>query len=459
MTRVNVVLFMPDELRADALACYGNLAVATPSFDALAAAGARFEQCHAQHTVCSPSRCSLMTGWYPHTGGHRTLRHLLRPHEPSLFRTLRGAGYRIVWLGKNDLYSEPYLREILGPDAARPDVPVEATARAARRAGFLFDAANDAPTEDDVNVARAVEFLRSDAAREQPFVLYLALSFPHPPYVARGGRRDRALPPLRPPVTDGKPVFHTLLPRYLDLAGVSLEEVRATYLAMVERVDELLARVLDAVDDETTAVVAFSDHGDWAGDYGLVEKWPSALDDTLTRVPLIVRAPGCTAGVVEPAPVELLDVMATVLDLTGVAAGHDHFARSLVPQLRGVPGDRARAVYAEGGYDPREPHAFEGVGGWDPEDIYGPKLRLQQEHPDAVCRAAMVRTLAHKLVVRSADVDELYDLERDPDELRNLHDDPAYADVRADLRDRLLRWYLSTSDVVPRDEDRRGFPS
>ena len=80
-----------------------------PNFDRLAAEGVRFDQCHVQHPVCTLSRASLMTGWYPHVSGHRTLWHLLQPHEPSLFRYLKESGYHVVvWLGKNDLYSPDY---------------------------------------------------------------------------------------------------------------------------------------------------------------------------------------------------------------------------------------------------------------------------------------------------------------------------------------------------------------
>ncbi|MCD6519712.1 MAG: sulfatase-like hydrolase/transferase, partial [Anaerolineae bacterium] len=105
---MNFIFFFPDEMRAESVSCYGHPLVKMPNYDRLAAEGVRFDQCHVQHPVCSPSRCSLMTGWYPHVAGHRTLWHLLRPHEPSLFRYLKEAGYHIEWHGKNDLYAINY---------------------------------------------------------------------------------------------------------------------------------------------------------------------------------------------------------------------------------------------------------------------------------------------------------------------------------------------------------------
>ncbi|HET9099834.1 MAG TPA: sulfatase-like hydrolase/transferase [Acidobacteriaceae bacterium] len=101
-TRPNLVLFMPDELRADALACYGNPLTRTPNFDKLAQEGTRFANCHVQFPVCGASRCSLLTGWPTSVRGHRSLFYFLRPDEPNMFRYLREAGYDVFWYGKND---------------------------------------------------------------------------------------------------------------------------------------------------------------------------------------------------------------------------------------------------------------------------------------------------------------------------------------------------------------------
>src|SRR5690242_3798038 len=90
--RPNFVFFMPDELRAESLACYGHPLARTPNFDRLAAEGVRFDQCHVQNTVCGPSRCSLMTGWPVHVRGHRSLYYGLHPDEPNLLRYLKEDG-------------------------------------------------------------------------------------------------------------------------------------------------------------------------------------------------------------------------------------------------------------------------------------------------------------------------------------------------------------------------------
>ncbi len=102
---MNFILFNPDEMRAESVGCYGHPLASTPNLDRLAAQSTRFDQCHVQHTVCTPSRCSFMTGQYPHVNGHRTLWHALQRHEPQLLKYLKTAGYDVMWGGKNDLLS------------------------------------------------------------------------------------------------------------------------------------------------------------------------------------------------------------------------------------------------------------------------------------------------------------------------------------------------------------------
>jgi arylsulfatase A-like enzyme len=90
---------MTDQQRADSIGAFGNDLARTPHIDALAERGTRFTQAFGQHSACSQSRISILTGWYPHVMGHRTLDHLLAPAEPNMLSTLRGAGYHVAWAG------------------------------------------------------------------------------------------------------------------------------------------------------------------------------------------------------------------------------------------------------------------------------------------------------------------------------------------------------------------------
>jgi len=474
---VNFVVFLPEQMRAESVGCYGHPLIATPNMDRLAAEGTRFDQCYVQYPVCGPSRCSLFTGWYPHVNGHRTLWHSLRPHEPNTLKYLKQAGYDVRWWGKNDLFAldsfadsvtraeTPWAKGAWGPmKRTGPDDPLYDS--------FLAEPFDGGPWEtcDAARVKSAIDFLRSGP--DKPFVIYLPLLYAHPPYSApepwHSMYDPKDLPQRRPAGVPDKPAFHELIrqTRGLDrLNEQTLDKIAAVYLGMISYSDWLLGEFMKVLsetghDDDTTVFFA-SDHGDWAGDYGLVEKWHSALDDTLTRVPMVIRTPGGKAGHVVDTPVELFDISATALELAGIEAQHTHFAQSLVPQLHGAVGDADRCAFAEGGYDTHERHCFEDPikFGWTPEDLYYQKALLQQTHPDSVARSVMVRDATHKLIYRTTGQSELYDMQQDPRELCNIYDKPEAADVRQRLERRLLDFYLHTSDVTPFDEDPRDIPS
>ena len=214
------------------------------------------------------------------------------------------------------------------------------------------------------------------------------------------------------------------------------------------------------LDESNTAIVVTADHGDYGGDFGLVEKWPSGLEDVLLNVPLIMRVPGAVAGQrVDDALVQHMDLTPTLLDVMQVPLEHVQFGVSQLPLLTGAAQpDASRVVFAEGGYSTLEPRDFEGDCSdplrnlCDPASIYYPKGTQEWAEKLTVCRSYMVRTQTHKLVRRSDPLDadhdsELYDLAADPRELRNVYDNASYAGVRAALTTTLLEWMLQTSAV------------
>lgn len=472
----NLIFFMPDELRADALSCYGNPICRTPNLDRLAGEGTRFSNCYIQYPVCGASRCSLLTGWPTSVRGHRSLYYFLRPHEPNLFRYLRQNDYDVFWYGKNDaLASASFPDSVTEWDYYPEDTTrVEPVNRGnPHRFGdplyysFLYDEGGDRRRTSDYRNVQAAKRILARKEPARPFCIFLPLSSPHPPYAGPQGFHDLYnpddLPPLRPVGLPKKPAFHSGIRKTYGIEPLpesTFRKIRAVYLGMVSYTDWLLGELLEAVEQTNhssdTAIFAFSDHGDYAGDYGLVEKWPSGLEDTLTHIPLIARVPGGAKGHTSEETVELFDVMATSLELAGIEAQHTHFARSLLPQLHGMPGDPARAAFAEGGYNIYEPQCFEPSRG--PHEIYHPKTKLEQDHPQTVSRAAMVRTRAHKLILRPGGQSELYSYQHDPHELQNLYGESNAADVQHDLERRLASWYLTTTGIAPFDKDPREAP-
>jgi choline-sulfatase len=473
---MNYIIFFPDELRAETLSIYGNDFIKTPNYDRLASQGVVFNQCHVQNPVCSPSRCSLVSGQYVHSAGHRNLWNLIKPYEHNLFRYMKEAGYEVRSYGKNDLFSKDaaslsadvFDTEGYGFSGKSQHAPVKAFGEKGYY-DFLCQPLPGSYTEhvDYHAVRKGIDFIKGRKQGDKPFVLFLPLVFPHCPYTAHEpyySMYDRHnIPPLKPS-GENKARFQALARQYRNIEGYDLSKVQAVYMGMTSFIDTLLGELMDAVEDgnikNETMLIASSDHGDYAGDYGLVEKWPAGFDDVLTRVPLVISSPLCKAGRRINAQVELFDIMATIIEDAGIKTRHTHYARSLLPQLGGEEGDMGRAVFCEGGYNRNEAHCNPGTsantqGLRHPEAPYYPKMMQQREEPETVGRGTMIRTLTHKLVLRSYGDHELYDLKKDPWELCNVYGRNEYAGVQAELERRMLDWYIATSDSVPTEEDTR----
>jgi arylsulfatase A-like enzyme len=484
--RPHIVIFNPDHYRGDVLGHVGNPAAVTPNLDRLVATEAvSFSNTFCQAAVCAPSRCSFMSGWYPHVHGHRTMFHMLRPHEPVLLKALKDAGYFVWWGGKNDLVPaqggyDPFCDVKYTPP--RPTVgrdlePHRGEPGSDTYYSFFMGRLDVPPGEsvrydsDWANVLGAVELLRNPPA-DRPLCIYLPLEYPHPPYAVEepffSGIDRSKVPPRRPtpPSWAPKPSILAGIHRNQNLAGWTeprWRELRAVAYGMCMRLDHQFGLIVSALKGaglyENTAIFFFGDHGDWLGDYGLADINQNTFEDSLTHVPLIVKPP---AGVpVAPrvcdALVELIDVPATIEALAGIEPGHDHFGRSLLPLIAGEMDEHRDAVFAEGGRRHGETQCMEleSVNDQDPSGLYWPRLSLQRSEGPEHTLAAMCRTRRHKYVRRLYESDELYDLAADPMELDNRIDDPALAGALAALKDRMLTWYQQTADVVPRDTDRR----
>lgn len=473
--RPNLILFFTDECRADALSSYGNPVCRTPYFDMLASQGTRFAECHVQFPVCGASRCSLLTGLPTADTGHRSLYYFLRRNEPNMFRYLKDGGYDTFWFGKNDALAPESFPLSL---TEWHDLPMRIP-RATFPGGkppwltdapqtMRFDAKFDRRDSTDFALLQMAIRVLERREKDRPFCIFLPLLQPHPPYIAPEGfaemYKPQDLPPLAPPGLAKKPGYHAAIRKGYNLdkaSDLELRQVRATYYGLVSYADWMLGQLMEAMERtghaNDTVLVAGSDHGDYAGDYGLVEKWPGGLETCLTHVPLIARMPGGAKGHVVPEMVELYDIMATFLDLGEVEARHTHFARSFVPQLKGAAGDPTRAAFTESGYDTFEPQAFEPPQPGQ-KGLYSAKHDIQNRQPETVTRAASIATPEYKFIARPKGQSELYDRKRDPLETRNLIDSKAHATVREGLRERLMNRYISTTGVPPLDRDPRETP-
>jgi arylsulfatase A-like enzyme len=497
----HILIFNPDQWRGDVMGHLGNPAAVTPNLDKLVETDAvSFRYASCQNTVCTPSRCSFMTGWYPHVHGHRTMHYMLRNREgePNLLRILHDNGYFVWWGGKNDLIPGQF------GYAEDCDVKYTPSEQDYTRWGYTlkpglhtwtpwrgesgsdtyygFYAGKLPKGDEDIYcdgdwamVLGAIDFIRQYKG-DQPLCIYLPLLYPHPPYGVEDpwySMIDRQCVPSRAPT----PVDWSLKASILKgiAEGQNLQdwsedrwtELRATYYGMCARLDHQFGMLMGALTEaglyDDTAVFLFSDHGDYTGDYGIVEKTQNTFEDALSRVPFIIKPPASVP--VQPgvrdALVELVDFSATVYDLTSIEPGYWSFGRSLLPVLTGETDTHRDAIFCEGGRLIGEEQAMEKPSldrFSDPTRTqYWPRIRLQtsDDYPWHT-KAAMCRTRDYKYIRRHYELDELYDLGQDPQETTNLVNDPQYAGILAKLKERLLTWYMDTCDIVPFETDKRN---
>ena len=189
--RPNILIFMPDQLRADCVGCFGNPLVQTPHIDALANRGTRFDNAWANHPVCGPSRVNLMTGWYPHTRGHRTLTHLLSPQDPNLLKYLKEGGYQVAWAGaRGDVFAPGVTEQSTHfcGWTTKPERKQMGMGPQFNEGSALYDAFYHGirPSQsnwidfDEAATQTAIDWLES--APEGPWCLWVPLIFPHLPF-------------------------------------------------------------------------------------------------------------------------------------------------------------------------------------------------------------------------------------------------------------------------------------
>jgi len=465
VTRPNFIIIIPDQLRADALGCFGNPLIQTPNIDELAAAGTVFTEAYVQHPVCSPSRASFLTGWYPHVRGHRTLTHLLRADEPNLLRILKDSGYHVTWAGARgdtfaagvtELSVHEYGFDEPPTRSRNREFPSDTWARA-----FYRGRVGDRSVDDDEAAVRTAERWLAHPP-DQPWVLFVPLIAPHCPFEVEDpwfSMYDRTSVP--PPVSAGDGRQAAFKQAIRDTYGLDRmtpemwQELRAVYYGMVSRLDSHVGRIMSSARQarsaDRTVTFFFSDHGEYLGDLGLIEKWPSAMDRCITRDPLIISGGGLPGGQRCDTMAELIDVVPTVLALARLQAPHHHFGRSLLPVLDDPRHSHREYAFTEGGFSTREEPRME--RGPFPYDLKG---QIQHREPACAGRAVAVRDRRWTYIWRLYEPAELYDRHADQHETTNLAGQPGLTDVEERLRCQLLRWQVETADVLPPDDDPRS---
>jgi len=493
-----VLLITADEMRGDSWGGAGNADVPTPHLDCLAGRGTVFESHFTPFPKCVPARCAMHTGRYCHTDGLRTVmpENHLPEGVPTLAECLRRHGYETAVLGLNHVweagwfygrgseqnrkgagavdytsFTEGRMADLAkvprdrGAGTPRTGEAVEALLRAIDFKGLR--AGVEQGLLDDNRADQACAYLSELRDPEKPFFLQLNFTKPHPAYAVHEPYYSMidpaAIRPFPHQLPEGAPLPLRAQRQWRlgeAVPEAALREIQAVYYGMIAYIDGLVGQVLDCVEAqglaEDTLILFTSDHGDYAGQYGINEKWDSSLQDCLLHVPFIMAGPGISAGRRVAGLSEHVDLPATLLDYLDLerSEGWNWHGRSLLPMLDGAAGKEA--VFAEGGHE-APMRARLNTPAWSERDgrrikATGGKQLTYQECPDSMARAKMVRTEKWKLVVRETGGDELYQLTEDPYEMKNLIDDRRHAKVVQQLQRKLLAWCLRTDPDQPRVE-------
>ena len=429
-------------MRYDCLGAHGHPLVRTPNLDRLAAEGRDFSFAFSPQPVCSPARACLATGAWATTHGCLAIPGVEHyqpadPKLPVLSELLHAAGYFQAHIGK--FHGETaWTPDRLGVDVFVPESDYaewrSAKGRAERPSsgGWLGEVDPYIVSEESRlawGAGEAIAMIRHGAKSGRPFFIRWDPSEPHlpncvPEPFATMYPSDSVPPwPSANDPLDGKPFIQAQQRRTWgveDWAWKDWAPIVGRYLGEITLLDQQVGRLLEELDrlglHEQTLVVFTSDHGDFCGGHGMIDKHYAIYDD-IVRVPLLMRWPGLiTAGETSDAMiVHEIDLARSLIEVAGIEAPPSFVGHNVID----LTSDNRPDVFAQ---------------------YHGAQFGLYSER--------MVRDRKWKYVWNPTDRDELYDLDNDPGERHNRARDPQVADRLAGMRRRLVDWMQSIDDPL-----------
>jgi len=431
--RPNFLFILSDDHAAHALSCYGSVLNRTPHLDRIAATGMRFGNCFAANSICTPSRASILTGKYSHKNGV-TVFNRFDGSQPHVAKYLQAAGYQTAIIGKWHLFSDPtgfdHWNVLPGQGLYHDPVMIE-NGRTNKLKGYTSDLIGDFSLDwlkqRDTNRAfclmmnpKAPHREWSPPARYTNLFAHTNLPLPatfNDDYAGRSQAAREATmrmshlrrTDLKAPVPEGLSAQQEKEWRY--------QQYIKDYLRVVQAMDDSVGRVLDHLEAtglrSNTVVIYASDQGFFLGDHGWFDK--RFMYEESLRMPLLVSWPGhIQPGALDSNIVLNVDFAPTLLELAGLPVPADMQGRSFAPLLRSQrPNDWRTSMYYRYYHYPADHQVQPHLG---------------------------VRTERYKLIhFNKLDEWELYDLAKDPHEMKNVYADPAQTATVATLKTELAR--------------------
>ena len=462
--RPNVLMVIADQHHAGLMRCAGHHQVISPNLDAFAASGIRFTNAYAANTICTPNRISVFSGQYPHNHRYYGLSGPTNFGLDNFMRHFRRHGYRTAAYGKLHLPESP--RNWLADDLDEFGDSYETVDGVFGKSAYLDELErlglrnledswknlsgtySERPMPMDAGVSllpyehtqevwsarQAMDFI--DAAPGTSFCIQVAFQRPHQPWLPQRQfwdlyPEDLELPPThdlpashRPPNFRGAWYYHHERPWEYAAPDEPIEVGHRRHwrgaLACITQVDDIFGMLMRFLEErgltENTIVIYLSDHGGYHGIHGIREKAPGICSDAVCRIPMLWRVPGVTrAGATHPALIQSVDLAPTLASLGGLPPMEYVDGCDLTPALRGDQTTLREVAVTE--------------------NVWSKSLRWGRW-----------RFVHYQRATFSGDDEgELYDLEDDPNETRNLYHDPESQPLVHEARRLLLEWLIETS--------------
>lgn len=459
VSKPNILLFMTDHQRADVIGMRQCGREVTPNLNRLARMGFQFDRAYDTCPLCVPARTALATGLYPTKNAvvYNDWKGITAGEYEPVHAALKKAGYRVGHAGVDHIRIQPPMRQ-QGLDffVNQEDYEEWAAGRGlktARNQDELIEVLEeidgkyvnkrysghkvslwDKPAEqfkDFYFLEKSLEFLRGTG--EEPFALFTYLWAPHPPfripepYAGMYKPEDIILPDNIGIPAEQEPALRRKgVPAQLarGITGDQWRRVWAAHLGLTTMADEIFGRVIKELESmgklDNTCIIFTSDHGDHLGQHSMYQKME--MYEEAVRVPLIVKMPGRKPGRSDGV-VTHLDIKPTICEAAGIENGGGDGV-SLLPVIEGAGPDRQRIVYSQ----------YSGNPG------YG-----------TVRRAAISER--YKYVFDSSYEKELYDLEADPHEMKNVAGDEAYQEILMNMHQACRRFHEEHGDYFKWEQE------